>query len=240
MTGSIDLSIVIPVKGNFAQLLALLDDLASLPAQLVVVEANTQIKADSDSEELHDKCRQLICARNGSWLNTSASRGAQISLGIDNSNNQWIWVVHSDARLVDPVGLFFKDLSARAVVGWGRFDISFQEQNLRMQCVAFFMNWRSRWTSICTGDQGMFFHREALQRIGGFPKQPLMEDIEVSRRLKRDTHCDFLAPKLQLQASANRWLNQGWLRTVFSMWRYRIAYYFGKSAQAIYRQYYRQ
>ncbi|GIT39430.1 MAG: hypothetical protein Ct9H300mP8_06260 [Gammaproteobacteria bacterium] len=47
------------------------------------------------------------------------------------------------------------------------------------------MNERSALTSICTGDQGIFVHRSLLERIGGIPNQPLMEDIELSKRLRR-------------------------------------------------------
>ena len=47
------------------------------------------------------------------------------------------------------------------------------------------MNLRSRLTGIATGDQAIFVRRELFERVGGFPDQPLMEDIALSRRLKR-------------------------------------------------------
>jgi hypothetical protein len=54
-----------------------------------------------------------------------------------------------------------------------------------LRVVATLMNLRSRLSGIATGDQAIFVTREAFDRVGGFPVQPLMEDIELSRRLKR-------------------------------------------------------
>ena len=67
--------------------------------------------------------------------------------------------------------------------------------------IAQFMNWRSRWRKICTGDQAMFFHTGLLNDIGGYPEQPLMEDIEVSKRLKKRFSDQFIACSLSVEAT---------------------------------------
>lgn len=82
----------------------------------------------------------------------------------------------------------------------------------------------------------MFFHRSLLRDIGGFPNQRLMEDIEVSRRLKGLG--GFLAPKIRISTSGERWLRDGLASTVLRMWRWRLRYFLGTSADELYAEYY--
>ncbi len=239
-----NLSIVIPVYGHFSQLLDLLGDLEEVVAQVLVVEASAALgEAEldrSDPLNLRDQCRQKILHRGGQWLSSPASRGAQVALGCEHGNTAWLWVVHADTRVGLPVTEYLRGVMAGQAIGWGRFDVSFREHHQRLECVAFFINWRSRLTRICTGDQGMFFHRDCLAHVGGFPNQPLMEDIEISRLLKPCEKFSFFAPKISLQTSGQRWLHNGWLRTILSMWRFRIEYFLGKSPQALFDRYYRR
>jgi hypothetical protein len=87
------------------------------------------------------------------------------------------------------------------------------------------MNWRSRLTGIATGDQGIFVHRNIFERVGGYPEQPLMEDIALSSRLKRITPPACF--KERVITSGRRWEKHGILRTILLMWRLRTAYFFG-------------
>ena len=80
-------------------------------------------------------------------------------------------------------------------------------------------------TGIATGDQGIFVTRTLFEAAGRFPQIALMEDIALSKRLKR-----FSAPlclRHRISASARRWERHGVLRTVFLMWRLRLAYWLG-------------
>ena len=240
-----NLSIVIPVQGHFSQLLELLGDLDSAGAEVLVVEAEAEAEAgqgaliQADPLNLRDQCRLRVQEQGGQWLSSPASRGAQVALGCEQARGSWLWVLHADTRL-DLVAIeYLVKLTTGTQKGWGRFDISFRENHQRLECVAFFMNWRSRLTRICTGDQGMFFHRVCLTQVGGFPNQPLMEDIEISRLLKSAGEFAFLAPKITVQASGRRWLQNGWLKTILSMWRFRLQYFLGKSPEVLYEQYYR-
>jgi len=89
---------------------------------------------------------------------------------------------------------------------------------------------------ICTGDQGLFAHRGLLDAIGGVPRLPLMEDIELSKRLRR-----LARPRRAgsaLCASGRRWQRHGLARTVLTMWWLRARYALGASAERLYREYY--
>ena len=89
---------------------------------------------------------------------------------------------------------------------------------------------RSRLTGIATGDQAMFVTREAFDAVGGFPEIALMEDITLARSLKRISRPLSLAARVT--TSGRRWQKRGVLRTIFLMWRLRLAYFFGAAAGA--------
>jgi len=84
---------------------------------------------------------------------------------------------------------------------------------------------RSRVTGIATGDQAIFVGRQAFEQLGGFPDQPLMEDVELSKRLKRLSRPLCLHPKVV--TSGRRWDQKGVVKTVWLMWRLRFAYWLG-------------
>ena len=98
-----------------------------------------------------------------------------------------------------------------------------------LRVIAFCMNLRSRLTGIATGDQAIFMTRVAFDAVGGFPDQPLMEDIEISKRLKRLGAPACLA--IKVRTSGRRWKQRGVWRTILLMWRLRLAYFFGASPE---------
>jgi len=93
------------------------------------------------------------------------------------------------------------------------------------------MNWRSRLSHIATGDQAIFIRRSLFFRIGGFPEQPLMEDIELCRRSKVSFPPACLQEKVI--TSGRRWEARGIWRTIFLMWRLRWNYWRGIPADEI-------
>jgi hypothetical protein len=77
--------------------------------------------------------------------------------------------------------------------------------------------------------------RQAFDAVGGFPDQPLMEDVEITSRLRRLSRPACIhRPVL---TSARRWQARGTWRTIFLMWRLRLAYWFGVPADDLARQY---
>lgn len=94
-----------------------------------------------------------------------------------------------------------------------------------MRVVAWLMNHRSRWTGISTGDQALFVRRDAFEAVGGFPEIPLMEDVELTRRLKRRGRQAAL--RLRVTTSARKWQTEGAVRTILLMWALRLLYLCG-------------
>ena len=100
---------------------------------------------------------------------------------------------------------------------------------------AFGMNLRSRLTGIATGDQALFMTRAAFDGVGGFPDQPLMEDVEITRRLRQRSRPACI--RRPVLTSARRWEARGAWRTIFLMWRLRLDYWLGASPADLARRY---
>ena len=221
------LSVVVPVKAvspNFANLLGALED---SDCEVIVVQAQDSMPVGREPQHL---------AINVKWIFAPPSRGGQIAAGVKHARGDLIWVLHADSTGVDHAKGYLKTLASLGQPVWGRFDIQLLGHHAGLVWVARAMNWRSRLTQICTGDQGMFFHRSVLQQVGGYPSQRLMEDIEVSKKLRRRGR--FLAPNIPISTSGMRWERDGFWRTVAHMWLWRLRYFLGASADQLYDEYY--
>jgi rSAM/selenodomain-associated transferase 2 len=221
----LSVSIIVPVLNEQARIAALLRQLRALgPAQVVVVDGGSR---DATADTARPLCDRLV--------ESAAGRARQMNAGAAVASGDVLWFVHADSQLpADALGQIGKALAAGAV--WGRFDVRLSGDRAMYRVIALCMNRRSRLTGICTGDQGLFVRRDVFERVRGYPEQPLMEDIEFSRRLKR------LAPPAALPGplitSSRRWEVGGTWRTIALMWRLRLAYALGADPARLYRRYY--
>ena len=144
--------------------------------------------------------------------------------------------LHADSRLpADGVATLVRELG-RSDRRWGRFDVAIAGRAHALRWVEALMNLRSRATGIATGDQAIFVERALFLEVGGYPDQPLMEDIEISRRLKRAAGAP-LCLRQRVVTSARRWERHGPWRTVLAMWRWRFAYWRGVDPVALAAEY---
>ncbi|MEH6669267.1 TIGR04283 family arsenosugar biosynthesis glycosyltransferase [Halopseudomonas sp.] len=119
---------------------------------------------------------------------------------------------------------------------WGRFDVRLAPSSPTLRLVAWMMNQRSRLTGICTGDQALFVRRDLFNQLGGYADIPLMEDIELSKRLKRISQPACI--RQPLTTSSRRWQTRGVLRTIVLMWWLRLQYWAGVSPAKLVKKYY--
>jgi rSAM/selenodomain-associated transferase 2 len=143
--------------------------------------------------------------------------------------------LHADTRLPREAERLVLDGLARSGHDWGRFDVIIAGRHPMLRAVAFMMNLRSRVTGIATGDQAIFVKREAFDAAGRFPEIPLMEDIALTKRLKRTSRP--LCLRERAITSGRRWDKHGVLRTIWLMWRLRLAYFFGADPTRLARRY---
>lgn len=107
----------------------------------------------------------------------------------------------------------------------GRFDVRFERDKGLAWLIARLISLRSRMSGIATGDQALFVRREVFERLGGFADLPIMEDVEMTRRLKR---AGRVAPlRARVVTSYRRWERCGTFQTICLMWALRLLYGLG-------------
>lgn len=221
------LSIIIPVLNEISQLPAALEALA--PLQLRDVEI---LVVDGGSK---DGSVGVAIGAGVKLLRTRAGRARQMNVGAAAARGDLLLFLHADTRLPDDaVEAISAALADRRRV-WGRFDVRIAGGGPVLWLTANLMNLRSRLTSIATGDQAIFVTRRAFHSVGGFPHQPLMEDIELSRRLSRISRPACL--RRRVETSGRRWQTRGVWRTILLMWRLRWNYWRGTPAEELAQEY---
>lgn len=162
-------------------------------------------------------------------LDSPPGRAGQMAAGAAAARHPVLWFLHADTLVPDGADRAILDTLQQR--GWGRFDVVLSGNHPMLRIVERLINLRSRLSGIATGDQGIFIRRELYQRIGGMPLQPLMEDVELSRRLRRTARPACL--RQRLVTSSRRWEQRGILRTILLMWWLRGAYALGVSPQRL-------
>jgi rSAM/selenodomain-associated transferase 2 len=217
------LSIIMPVLDEGEGIAGALDALAELRGLGVEV-----IVVDGGS---HDATVQRARLRADQVLTAPRGRASQMNTGAAKATGDVLLFLHDDTRLPPEAERLVLDGLARSGRGWGRFDVTIEGRHPMLKVVAVTMNLRSRITCIATGDQAIFVKRDLFQTAGGFPEIPLMEDIALSKRLKRLGRP--LCLRERAVTSGRRWETHGVFRTILLMWRLRLAYFFGADPAAL-------
>jgi rSAM/selenodomain-associated transferase 2 len=216
------LSIVMPVLNEAVVIESTLQTLAVLRTrgvEVIVVDGGSTDPTVARASPLADK---VLIAPYG--------RARQMNAGGAVARGAVLLFLHADTRLPIGADLIVRQAMA-AGAAWGRFDVSISGRPWMLQVVAALMNARSRWSGIATGDQAMFVRRSIFERLGGFADQPLMEDVELSRRLLTISRPSCL--RARVTTSGRRWETRGVWSTIFLMWRLRWRYWRGESPRSL-------
>jgi len=224
---SIALSVVIPALDEAACIVATLDSLAPSRARGVEI-----IVIDGGST---DATRTLAAPWADQVIEAPRGRSAQLNVGAKAARGRILLFLHADTQLPAHFDQVILSAVRDDISAWGRFDVAITGQHRGLKVVSFLMNLRSRATGIATGDQGIFVTRQLFDALQGFPAQPLMEDIEFSKRAKRRVNPICL--RETLRTSGRRWERNGLLRTILLMWRLRLAYFLGTDPAELRRRY---
>jgi len=221
------ISIVIPALNEIAALPALLADLQPLR------ETGTElIVADGGSEDGTVAAARPFADR---VVRAPRGRARQMNAGAAAAGGDWLLFLHADSRVRAPCAAAIAGLGEGGAQ-WGFFRVRLQGASRWLAVISRAMCWRSRLTGIATGDQGLFLSRELFTAVGGFPDQPLMEDIEICRRLRRRGRPQFC--RAELESSGRRWDRDGALATIAFMWWLRLRYALGTDPARLERAYY--
>jgi rSAM/selenodomain-associated transferase 2 len=216
MTASISLSIIIPALNEAANLPPLLAQLAPLRARGAQV-----IVADGGSED----GSPALLAELAQWLCAPRGRARQMNAGAAQASGELLWFVHADSQIPPDADRLIGAALADGQRCGGRFDVAIGGRPWMLKVVAQMINWRSRLTGIATGDQGIFIRRSSFIELAGFADLPLMEDVELTTRLRHISKPACIHERLL--TSGRRWETRGVWRTIFLMWRLRWAYWRG-------------
>ena len=169
-------------------------------------------------------------------IEAARGRAAQMNAGAQAASGARVLLfLHADTTLPPDADRLIEQALAGGRHVWGRFDVRIAGRPRMLRMVAACMNVRSRWSGIATGDQALFMTRAAFDAIGGFPEQPLMEDIEMSKRLRTLSRPACLRERVI--TSGRRWESRGVWHTIVLMWRLRWAYWRGASPEVLARAY---
>ncbi|WP_338057556.1 TIGR04283 family arsenosugar biosynthesis glycosyltransferase [Sulfuriflexus mobilis] len=220
-------SIIVPV----------LNEAGTLPAWLSHLQTFRQaghelILVDGGS---HDASITLARPWVDKIITTSAGRGRQMNAGAAQARHEILVFLHADTFLPEDAMQVITQALADRRQAWGRFNVRLSGRHPLLRLIALMMNIRSCITGIATGDQAMFVRREVFEAQKGFSTIPLMEDIELSKRLRQQTRPACV--RETVTTSSRRWEEHGILRTMWLMWRLRLAYWRGASPERLLQRY---
>jgi len=226
---AVDLSIIIPVLNEAAiisQHLEVFRRLMATRAEFIFVDGGSE-----------DDTAVLLREHDFHVLESPPGRAKQMNLGARHAQGKILLFLHIDSRLPE-------DFSALRICGeidasrreWGFFSLNLSQQGWLYRWISCGINFRARVFRVATGDQGMFIQTKLFRQLGGFKEIELMEDVELSRRLKRRSS-PLILPDV-ITASARRWQSRGVIKTIVLMWSLQLAYKVGVSPRQIHRWYY--
>ncbi len=212
-------SIIIPVLNEASMLprcLAALQALRRQGHEIIVVDGGSEDETVEMAMKRAD--RVVMCER---------GRARQMNTGARLARGDVFLFLHTDTGLPERAVELIRAALRETEKGWGRFDVRLSGAPFLLRLVETGMNWRSRLTGIATGDQAMFVRRDVFWQVGGFADIPLMEDVELSRRLK--ARAAPVCLRQRVITSSRRWEEKGILRTIGLMWSLRLVYFLGVS-----------
>lgn len=201
------MSIVVPVLDESARIEECLRRLGGdFPdCELVVVDGGS-----SDGTA-------TLAARHARTLHGPRGRARQMNAGAAATTGDVLWFIHADCRVpAAALGQLRAVLADAGVVGGG-LTLRFDRRSAGLTWLRVTSNLRARRLGWIFGDQAMFVRRDLFEAMGGFADLPLMEDFELSRRLRRRGRLAVL--DATVTASARRlWAQGPWRMLVLMQW----------------------
>jgi rSAM/selenodomain-associated transferase 2 len=219
------LSIILPVineEETLPDVLARLQYLRQLGHEIIVVDGGSRDNSLMLAQQAADN---VIVSQPG--------RAVQMNSGAELATGDVLLFLHADTVLPEGAEQILSEIEGDTF--WGRFDVRLSGERLIFRIIESMMNLRSRITSVATGDQAIFIKRSLFEKVGGYPEIALMEDIAISKQLRRVVKPVCVRNKVV--TSSRRWEDRGIIKTIFLMWKLRLYYFFGMSPQKISRMY---
>jgi len=232
LKNEIKFSFIIPCLNEADNINACLSGIPNSPEiEIIVVDGGSK---DATLNIIESYSRQIII------LTSASGRSNQMNLGARHAKGEIFIFLHADCLLPEDCFFHLERFKNQTVKLWGRFDVRLKSQHkihrVIYQIIGKFINIRSAWSDVATGDQGIFVKREIFESVGGYPEILLMEDIALSKRLR------ILSRSFQIKSpittSARRWEENGIVKTILLMWIFRFIYMLGVNPNLLHKIYY--
>jgi rSAM/selenodomain-associated transferase 2 len=205
-------------QNRLSAVIPTLDAAASLPQTLAALTAPSVLHeivvADGGS---HDATRDLARAAGAHIVTAPRGRGTQLCAGAGVATGEWLLFVHADCRLMPGWEKAVLDFIAKpgAAGRAGYCDLALDDDAPAARRLERIVAWRCRALALPYGDQGLLIARALYDAVGGFRPIPLMEDVDLVRRLGRQRLARLGVPIL---ASPRRYRSGGyWRRPLFNL-----------------------
>jgi rSAM/selenodomain-associated transferase 2 len=169
-------------------------------------------------------------------VSSEKGRAKQMNAGASMANGEILIFLHADTEL--PILSFKKIRTVMEQEGYvaGAFDLGIKSKKLIFKIIAFLASLRSRLNRIPYGDQAIFIRREYFKKIGGYQEIPLMEDMELMKRIKKSGHEIWIFHD-HVMTSPRRWKEEGVIYCILRNWTLQALYAFGISPHKLARFY---
>lgn len=231
------LSIIIPVLNESSSIVERLQTLRqripSANTELVVVDGGSQDETYTLAKPYADKVIQ-----------SPKGRAKQMNAGAACASGDMLLFLHVDTVFPElPTEQLFPFLdkaspykrSSDQLLVWGFYTLRLSGSRWAFRIIETMINTRSQFTRVATGDQCLFISTKLFSQLQGFADIPLMEDVDISKRLRRITPPWVV--KLPVITSSRRWEQYGTVKTVYLMWYLRALYFFGVSPERLAKKY---
>ena len=224
-SAEMQISIIIPTLNEAQNITATLKRVLSLPGfyEVIVVDGGSQ-----------DKTAELALAYSR-VIRATGGRAGQMNAGAAAAGGEVLLFLHADTVLPETaLKAVEQALSDNSVIG-GRFRVRLDCSAWPYRVVGSCINWRDRILKGFSGDQAIFIRSGVFQKLGGYAEIPLMEDLELGRRMLRVGRVVQLPE--YVMTSARRWQKNGLLRTIVLMWALRLLFNLGCPPRKLVRFY---
>jgi len=180
------ISVIIPTYHEETALPATLRCLFAQPGdyEVIVVDGGS---TDRTCEIVQVEPRTRVLA-------APKGRASQMNAGAKEARGEWLLFLHADTLLPDGALVRLNQMEGEVQVQAGGFLHEFSGGDWRLRLISFLDNFRCIRSRIIYGDQAMFVRRDLFKKLGGFPNQPILEDVAFCERLIRVTEPVLLGP----------------------------------------------
>jgi rSAM/selenodomain-associated transferase 2 len=218
-------SFIIPTYRETEIINSTIDHLMHLQkfADAEIIVADGDYEGSTLTKITNANVKKILCPK---------GRARQMNCGAAKSSGNILIFLHADTRLpMNSLHQIAAAMEDKTFIG-GAFDLGIDSERFTFRVIERMASWRSRLTRIPYGDQAIFIRRDYFQSLGGFKDIPIMEDVEIMRRIKR-RRGKINIIKDKVKTSPRRWETEGVVFCTLRNWFLLTLYLLGVKPEAL-------